>query len=351
MPLISVLLPVYNADKYLKECIESILDQTCSDFELLIYNDGSTDRSDEVVRSFNDDRIQYYPLSENNGYLNLLNRGLKEAKGRYIARMDADDIALSMRFEEQVSFLENNAQVGICGSWVEFIGNGSGVEKRPVTYEEVQYALFFGCPLTHPAVMMRTSMIRQHELAYQKEFYYAEDHDFFATAARFFPVVNIPKVLLQYRLHPEQIGSAKWMEQYHKKCLIQLKLISAVIENTVEKENRWLLDFLTEQSTPGKHWERELIKIEKKLVESNNETGVYSKPIFKKAIEVLFPQKKEKNIKNYYYRKYYTGNQQSVSLLIEFLKEQYNPFRYMGVKHTFYFIVKCITGYKRQPVS
>src|SRR5687767_15012610 len=106
--MISVILPVYNAEKFLADAIESILNQSNATFELLIYNDGSTDNSASIIRKYNDPRIIFVDSDQNKGYLYWLNRGILESKGKYIARMDSDDIALPGRFESQVQFLEQH---------------------------------------------------------------------------------------------------------------------------------------------------------------------------------------------------------------------------------------------------
>ncbi|MBU2018619.1 MAG: glycosyltransferase family 2 protein, partial [Bacteroidetes bacterium] len=112
---------VYNGDKFLFEAIDSILHQTFTDFEFLIINDGSTDKTEEIILSFNDTRIVYHKNMSNEGLINCLNFGLLIAKGDYIARMDADDIAYPQRFEKQFLFMESNPEVGLLGSWVETI--------------------------------------------------------------------------------------------------------------------------------------------------------------------------------------------------------------------------------------
>ena len=114
-PKVTVLMPVYNCEKYLRESIESILNQTFKDFEFLIINDGSSDKSAEIVESYNDNRINFVQNEKNIGLAASLNRGLDIAKGEYIARMDADDISLPERLEKQVRFMETNPQIGICG--------------------------------------------------------------------------------------------------------------------------------------------------------------------------------------------------------------------------------------------
>ncbi len=122
-PKVTVLMPVYNAEKYLKTAIESILKQTFSDFELLIINDGSTDGSEEIIRSFNDKRIRLFNNEQNLGIIKTLNKGLNLAKGEYIIRMDADDISLPDRLELQVKYMEENPGIGISGTQARIFGD------------------------------------------------------------------------------------------------------------------------------------------------------------------------------------------------------------------------------------
>src|SRR5688572_768328 len=120
-PLISVLMPVYNAGPYLKESIESVLAQTYDNFEFLIINDGSTDSSEKEILSYNDVRIHYVKCETNSGLIATLNQGLALATGKYIVRMDADDICRPQRFEKQVRFMENHPEIGICGCCADVI--------------------------------------------------------------------------------------------------------------------------------------------------------------------------------------------------------------------------------------
>ncbi|MFT5919102.1 MAG: glycosyltransferase involved in cell wall biosynthesis, partial [Granulosicoccus sp.] len=116
IPLVTVLLPVYNAEKFLEQAIRSVLDQTFTEFEFLIINDGSTDRSEEIIVSFNDSRIRYIKNETNLKLIKTLNKGIEFASGKYIARMDADDISLPTRFEQQVALLEKQPEIGVCGT-------------------------------------------------------------------------------------------------------------------------------------------------------------------------------------------------------------------------------------------
>ncbi|HSZ71252.1 MAG TPA: glycosyltransferase family 2 protein, partial [Cytophagaceae bacterium] len=126
-PILSVIMPVYNAEKYVYEAIDSVLKQSFGDFEFLIYNDCSTDASRAIILSFKDSRIRLVDSPFNTGYVKHLNDGLLAARGEYIARMDADDISLPDRFKKQIDYLEQHKEVAVCGSFIEFIGSKQGL--------------------------------------------------------------------------------------------------------------------------------------------------------------------------------------------------------------------------------
>ena len=153
---LSVVMPVYNAEKYLSEAIESILQQSFEDFEFLIINDGSTDRSKDIVLQYDDPRIIYVENDSNMGLIATLNRGIKLARGLFLARMDADDISVKDRFAKQIAFLKNNPNYGLCGSTVRII-DGKGQRKKrvmlPITDTEIRTYSYFSSPLIHPTVM------------------------------------------------------------------------------------------------------------------------------------------------------------------------------------------------------
>jgi glycosyltransferase involved in cell wall biosynthesis len=200
MPKISVLMPVYNSEKYLKEAVDSILSQTFEDFEFLMLYDKSTDKSLEIINSYNDNRIKIINCNSK-GLVNALNIGLDQAKGDFIARMDSDDISLPERFQKQIDFLEKNPNVGICGSWTEEFGEvPSRVFKYPCEPEIVKSKLFFFCALAHPSVMMRKNYLDKHNLRYSEEQKQAEDYEFWQRCSFYFDIANIPEALLKYRI-------------------------------------------------------------------------------------------------------------------------------------------------------
>src|SRR5262245_60726064 len=144
MPEITIIMPVYNGEAYLHEAIDSMLAQTCADFELLVLNDGSRDRSGEIARSYADPRVRLVENQANLGVVPTLNRGLDLARGAFIARMDADDRSLPERLARQLAFLRAHSEVGICGTWMEAIGEGAGYMWRyPADHERIRCALLF----------------------------------------------------------------------------------------------------------------------------------------------------------------------------------------------------------------
>jgi len=203
MPKVSVIMPVYNAGLYLHRAVSSILSQTFQDFEFLVIDDGSTDGSQEVVRSFSDKRIRFIQNSQNTGVASTLNKGLNLASSKYIARMDGDDISAPTRLISQVALLERKCHLGICGAWVRTLDcNGKGhVIRFPRDAETIRSFILFNNPLNHPVVMMRKSLIEKYQLRYDQSCLAAQDYEFWSRCLACFDAENIPKALLTWRIN------------------------------------------------------------------------------------------------------------------------------------------------------
>jgi glycosyltransferase involved in cell wall biosynthesis len=211
--LISVIFPVYNAEKYLRQAVDSVLFQTYSNFEFLIYNDGSTDSSLDIIKSYIDPRIRVIDLERNIGLIKLLNLAFNEAKGKYIARMDADDICLPNRFEEQVKFLEAKQEIGICGTYIQIIDTDEIVLK-PTEDKDLRWWIFKGSPFAHPSIMLRKEVIERTQLEFNPNAYVVEDFEFWWQLAFHTKLSNLDQVLLKYRIHDQQESTAKKEIQY-----------------------------------------------------------------------------------------------------------------------------------------
>jgi glycosyltransferase involved in cell wall biosynthesis len=221
---ISVILPVYNAEKYLRQAVDSVLNQTFANFEFLIYNDGSTDSSLDILNSYTDSRIKIRNLDSNIGLIKLLNLAFKEAKGKYIARMDADDICLPTRFEEQINFLEKNPQYGICGTQCQIIGTDK-ILAKPTKDIDLRWWIFKGSPLAHPSIMLRSSILKEYSLEFKEHAYVVEDFDLWWRMAFHTKMANLSKVLLNYRIHEQQESSAKQKIQAENFRLSQVEFM------------------------------------------------------------------------------------------------------------------------------
>lgn len=201
--LISVILPAYNAELYIKEAIDSVLAQTFTNFELIILNDGSTDKTEEIILSYQDSRIVYVKNEQNLGLIGTLNKGMALAKGKYIARMDADDICLPERFAKQVNFLEEHPDYIICGTAAYRFFNNLTDKKAfyvPINDENIRVRLFFNTGFIHPSVMFRTETLRTHNLSFNDNYKYAEDYYFWMDLLKYGKGFNLKEKLLYYRV-------------------------------------------------------------------------------------------------------------------------------------------------------
>ena len=205
-PKVSVLLPVYNAAPYLREAVDSILNQTFTDFEFLIIDDGSTDASGEIIETYRDPRIVYVKNERNLGLVGTLNKGIDLAKGEYIARMDADDVSLPERFAKQVGFMDSHPEVGACGTAYTFFGDSNHTEVRPADYRRA-FTLLASTPcLGHPTALIRKEVLTDYGIRYEGTFEYAADYALWIRLSRISCLCSLPEPLLLYRWHSSNMS-------------------------------------------------------------------------------------------------------------------------------------------------
>ena len=201
---VSVVMPVRDAERYIAEAIESLLAQTLSSWELLVIDDGCEDKTIDITNSFNDERIRVLELDGPHGIAVALNLGLQEAEGRYVARLDADDIAHPSRLQKQVEYMDANPKVGLLGSWFETIGASSQAFRHNPSSAEVLFTMILGNPICHSSAMLRMSVIREHFFQYRQDLVPSEDYDLWQRVATVADVEIFPDVLVQYRIHEAQ---------------------------------------------------------------------------------------------------------------------------------------------------
>lgn len=204
-PAISVLMPVYNGERFLREAIDSILSQTFRDFELIIINDGSTDNTESIIQSYSDSRIKYVKNEKNLKLIKTLNKGIGLAKGKYIARMDADDVSLPNRLELQYAFMESHSNVGASSSLIYSMsetGIVKGISKYYgcTTTMSCLYSSLLRSPLVHPVSIIRTSLLKEIKYSDTKDALHIEDFVLWGNILKYgYDIANIEKPLLYYR--------------------------------------------------------------------------------------------------------------------------------------------------------
>jgi len=222
-PALSVVMPVYNAEGFVHEALESILKQTFKDFEFIIVDDGSTDKTGEILLEYaqRDDRIRLY-TQENSGLIASLNRYCRVAKGRYIARMDADDISLPTRFEKQFRFLEGRPDIGVLGTWIRDMdpkGTLHTVWPVPTDPAVIRWFLMFGNCIAHASVMMRRDVLERAGY-YRPKALHVEDYDLWIRVSELTGVANYPEVLVYYRLSDDSVsGRNRDLQEHHAREL------------------------------------------------------------------------------------------------------------------------------------
>lgn len=202
-PRVSVLMPVYNAAPFVEQAVRSILQQTFTDLELIVVDDGSTDGSAQIVAAIADPRLRLVRQPTNAGIVAALNTALEHARGEYLARMDADDISEPQRIERQVAFLDQHPDVLVLGSAYRRMEDDR-VVHMPLTHEEIRLALLTHNPIAHPTVMMRARLPQGGPLRYPADTAPAEDQALWSTLVQVGRMANLPEPLIRYRTHPGQ---------------------------------------------------------------------------------------------------------------------------------------------------
>ena len=275
-PLVSVIVCAYNAEQYIDESISSIINQSYKNLEIIVINDGSTDLTLSHLEKISklDKRIKIISNKYNLGFINSLNIGLGCFSGKYIARMDADDIAKPSWIEKIVTYLEKNDHITAMGSYLEIIVEkecgiiGSkyktgDIWKNPLLHNDICEAMLFYNPIHNNTMIMRANVYREHKLIFNKDYPYTEDYKFWSEVSRLGCLANYPEALVKYRLHGNQTSSvynhkqnevAKKIKRenityYLNKIGIDIKVINSVslLEiYHVDKSNKVLKSILYE---------------------------------------------------------------------------------------------------------
>ena len=286
---VSVVMPVYNGEKYLKEAIDSILNQTYTDFEFIIINDCSEDNTEKIILEYKDERIVYLKNEFNMGISRTLNRGIEISKGEYIARMDADDISLPNRFEKQVAYMDEFKMVGVLGTGIIIFGEG--IEEIPYSFasdmQQAKADLFFNSSLAHPTVMIRKKVLLVNNLAYEEEYEGLEDFVLWWRICKFAEVNSLEEKLLYYRKHLSQVTKTRSKEFYRKYNRFIKERLSVFSIDLNDNEYKLLEKYCNGKQELFTYTETiTYIKMLKKLLDNNKESCYFSQKKLRYVFEL-----------------------------------------------------------------
>ena len=288
--LVSVIMSVYNDEKYLNEALDSIFAQTIQNFELIIIDDCSTDHTVEIIEGYHDNRIRLIQNEQNCGLTKNLNKALSYASGKYIARMDGDDKSSPIRFEKQIELLEQNPELMLISCRAHMFGEEDLVSDIQGTPKQLQVMMLIRPVLAHPGFMMRRELIDAHGFRYDETYRSAQDYNFAVRVAREFSIGITEDVLLEYRVHKKQVSSVHGNEQMNNAARVrnmQLEWLGIQLSNE-QKEilEKWAKEV---RNVPMRDY-----KVAYQLIElymnGNQKTDIYSKLELKEELTKLLFQ-------------------------------------------------------------
>lgn len=279
---ISVLLPVHNGEQYTGEAVRSVLGQTFTDFELLVIDDGSTDRTPEILAGFADPRLRVIRLPENAGLVAALNLGILESQSEFVARMDADDISLPRRFERQVAFLDSHPTVAVCGTWIREFGVRRHAHRLPVQPDQIRARLFFRWAMAHPTLMMRRGFLESHAIRYSAEFPHTEDLELLLRAADLTNLANIPEILLLYRAHVQQASYLHARDQLESRAVLSVRQLRLLVPEVTAEDKDFHRRLILGESDASSLDRAEAWLL--RLDQANLNTGRYDEHHFRRGL-------------------------------------------------------------------
>jgi glycosyltransferase involved in cell wall biosynthesis len=305
-PSVSVLFPVYNGAPYLEDAINSILNQTYEDFEIIIIDDGSTDNSSSIIQQFKDTRIRFY-AQKNQGLASTLNRAIKLSRGKYLARQDQDDLSFPKRLQKQVEFLESHPNHGLVGTWAEIWKGSNKTEKahkHPTDNMILRFDMLFDNPFVHSSVMLRKTVFDKVGLySTDKCRQPPEDYELWSRIARQFEVANIPEILHIYREAPKSM-SRNGINPFLEK-VVNISAENLAFEAGIDVPNQMIIDIaalshgaynMISDEPPLKEISAFLIDLTKRI-DNSLDSSVSSHDILKQKSQIQL-----QSIRNNYFR-------------------------------------------------
>lgn len=289
---LTVLMPVYNAEEHVKDAIDSVLNQTYSDFTLLIINDGSTDNSSSIIRNIKDERIEVLDIPNNQGLVHALNTGLARIESKYIARADADDICLPDRFQSQIEFLEKHPNVGALGTGFDSLlkdGSINNGGRFSTDHNRIRLTHLWHIQIIHGTAMLRNAVIKKHRLEFDSSFQHAEDYDFFDRIGDVSELANIAEPHYIIRHHEKRVSQQFAHIQKENSNKIKLRILKRIgVEGSVQDLE--LIQWLMYQNYGWFDEEKakKLALLVNRICEANNESNYLDSEFMRRELSTPF---------------------------------------------------------------
>lgn len=283
-PLISVILPVYNRENYLNEAIQSMLEQTYKNFELIIVDDGSTDNSLSIAENINDERIVICKNQINKGVSFSRNLGISKAKGEFLAFMDSDDISLPLRLEKQILLFQNNKEIDICGSWLQMM-NSKKILDFAKSHDEIICRMLLHCAISIGSVMARATVFKDER--FNSELRHGEDYELWSRLCWKKRFHNIQEPLLIYRYHANQLSIINKQEQSPMDVQIRLNLFHRFNYNKAKFTDGMLTDLFLYNNALSFTRYINIIEWFEEIKEQNYKQQIFQKKYFNMVIKQM----------------------------------------------------------------
>lgn len=288
-PLISVIMSVYNDEAFLAEAINSILIQSEQDFEFIIIDDASTDRSVDIIKGYRDTRIRLYVNSKNEGLTKNLNKGIRLSKGKFIARMDGDDISRPDRFKKQVEYMRKHQNVMLSSCWTHAFGENNSILDIKGTSEQLRVMMLIRPVLMHPGFMMRREIIEEGML-YDETFRTTQDYAFQVQVSKKYDVGMVNCILLNYRMHKKQVSNARNTEQSYNADRVRTGLLERLGLHLMPAEEAIYCAWAFEKRDVCQNDFNAARRIIKMILTANRESKIYKEKILKDELYKLLFQ-------------------------------------------------------------
>lgn len=339
-PLVSVNMPVYNGESFIKKAIESILSQTFQDFEFIIVNDGSTDNTVAIIEQFNDPRIKLVHNDQKSGLAHVRNKAINESGGKYIAILDSDDIAYPDRLQKQVDFLETHSGYCLVCSWVDYIdGNGKIVGNEYLEYadNEIPSALFFLDCIAQSSVMMRRDMLPGN-LPYNTDLVIGEDYDLWIQLAKKYKMHIMQEPLIQYRNHLSNTSQnmRDSVDRMIRKIMRQQWEYLGMTDGTVDEETLQL-SIIHNSYNRERDFVSGLSRYFRKVLYANRRSKRFPTGIFERMI---------KDYMNKVLPSFLVREEYGIQELKDLFGKEVNAALFLPKKQLLQILTKCMINYK-----